>query len=198
MSAAFVSTIGAGIGGQTVNNGRMFIALKPLGSARRRHRRRTSSPASGRSCKRCRAAQLFLQAAQDIRVGGRLSKTEFQYTLQDADLNELYQWAPKILEKLQSLPMLRDVATDQQVAGTTATLAIDRDQAARFGIQPQVIDDTLYDAFGQRQITQYFTQVNSYHLILEVMPGQASRRGDAEQAVCQVQPPARPCRCPPS
>ena len=94
--------------------------------------------------------------------------------MQDADLKELYQWSPKILEKLQSLPMLRDVTTDQQVAGMTATLTIDRDQAARFGVQPQVIDDTLYDAFGQRQITQYFSQVNSYHLILEVMPGQAS------------------------
>ena len=115
-----------------------------------------------------------MQAAQDIRVGGRLTKTEFQYTLQDADLDELYQWSPKILEKLRSLPMLRDVTTDQQVGGTTATLTIDRDQAARFGVQPQVIDDTLYDAFGQRQITQYFSQVNSYHLVLEVMPGQVS------------------------
>jgi HAE1 family hydrophobic/amphiphilic exporter-1 len=81
-----------------------------------------------------------------------------------------YTWAPKILDRLQNLPMLRDVTTDQQNGGTTATITIDRDQAARFGIQPQVIDDTLYDAFGQRQITQYFTQVNSYHVVLEVMP----------------------------
>ena len=92
-----------------------------------------------------------------------------------------------MLDKLQTLPMLRDVATDQQVGGTTATLTIDRDQAARFGIQPQVIDDTLYDAFGQRQITQYFTQVNTYHLILEVMPGPGGRRRDAEQAVREVE-----------
>ena len=108
-----------------------------------------------------------------MRVGARLAKTEFQYTLQDADLDELYRWAPKILDKLQQLPMLRDVTTDQQSGGTTATLVIDRDAAARFGIQPQVIDDTLYDAFGQRQITQYFSQVNSYHLILEVPPDMA-------------------------
>src|SRR5208283_818448 len=101
-------------------------------------------------------------------------KTEFQYTLQDANLDELYGWAPKILDKLQGLPQLRDVTTDQQMSGTTLTLVIDRDKAARFGVQPQVIDDTIYDAFGQRQITQYFSQVNSYHLILEVMPGQAS------------------------
>src|SRR6185369_16823015 len=113
-------------------------------------------------------------AAQDVRVGGRITKTEFQYTLQDADLDELYQWAPKILDKLKGLQMLRDVATDQQMAGMTATLTIDRDQAARFGVQPQVIDDTLYDAFGQRQITQYFSQVNTYKLILEVMPDQVS------------------------
>ncbi len=96
-----------------------------------------------------------------------------RYTLQDANLAELYEWGPKILGKLQSLPMLRDVTSDQQDGGTTATLVIDRDAAARFGIQPQVIDDTLYDAFGQRQITQYFSQVNSYHLILEVPPDMA-------------------------
>jgi hydrophobe/amphiphile efflux-1 (HAE1) family protein len=171
--AAFVSGIGAGTGGMSVNNGRLFIALKPWDQ-------RSGGTAQDfiarvrPKLQKVQGGALFLQAAQDIRVGGRLSKTEFQYTLQDADLKELYQWSPKILEKLQSLPMLRDVATDQQVAGMTATLVIDRDQAARFGIQPQVIDDTLYDAFGQRQITQYFSQVNSYHLILEVMPGQAS------------------------
>ena len=108
-----------------------------------------------------------------MRVGARLSKTEYQYTLQDANLDELYQWAPKILTRLQALPMLRDVTTDQQNGGTTATLMIDRDAAARFGIQPQVIDDTLYDAFGQRQVAQYFTQVNSYHVILEVPPDMA-------------------------
>jgi hydrophobe/amphiphile efflux-1 (HAE1) family protein len=168
---AYGATVGAGIGGQTENNGRIYIALKPWdervgGSAQNfinRIRPKLQKVTGG---------ALFLQAAQDIRVGGRLTKTEFQYTLQDADLAELYQWSPKILDKLQSLPMLRDVTTDQQMAGMTATLTIDRDQAARFGVQPQVIDDTLYDAFGQRQITQYFSQVNSYHLILEVMPDQ--------------------------
>ena len=90
--------------------------------------------------------------------------------MQDADLDELYGWSPKMLEQLQTMPQLRDVTTDQQMSGMTATLMIDRDAAAQFGIQPQVIDDTLYDAFGQRQITQYFSQVNSYHLIEEVMP----------------------------
>ena len=117
-------------------------------------------------------ASLFLQAAQDIRVGGRLAKTEFQYTLQDANLEELYEWAPRIMEKMRGLPMLRDVTSDQQVGGNTVTMHIDRDQAARFGIQPQAINDTLYSAFGQRQITQYFTHVNTHRLVLEVLPDQ--------------------------
>ncbi len=108
-------------------------------------------------------------------VGARFAKTQFQYTLQDANLDELNAWAPKILDKLKSLPELRDVATDQQDAGTTLTLKIDRDMASRFGIQPQLIDDTLYDAFGQRQVTQYFTQVNTYEVIEEVLP---SLQGD--------------------
>jgi hydrophobe/amphiphile efflux-1 (HAE1) family protein len=166
--AGFSAGIGSGLGGQTSNNGRMFIALKPFAE---RHASAQQIIARLRpKLAKVEGAQLFLQAAQDIRVGGRLSKTQYQYTLQDADLGELYQWAPKVLDRLKAVPELRDVATDQQMGGTTATLTIDRDAAARFGIQPQVIDDTLYDAFGQRQIAQYFTQVNSYHLILEVPP----------------------------
>jgi multidrug efflux pump subunit AcrB len=111
-----------------------------------------------------------MQVSQDLNVGGRVGKTQYQYTLQDANLDELNQWAPKILAQLKSLPELRDVASDQQTAGGTLTVTIDRDQAARFGIQPQLVDDTLYDAFGQRQVTQYFTQLNSYHVVMEVLP----------------------------
>ena len=114
--------------------------------------------------------RVYLQAAQDVTVGARFAKTQFQYTLQDANFDELNAWANKILEKLKSLPQLRDVATDQQSSGTTLTLKIDRDMASRYGIQPQLIDDTLYDAFGQRQVTQYFTQVNTYYVIEEVLP----------------------------
>ena len=113
---------------------------------------------------------MFLQAAQDVNVGARAARTQFQYTVQDANLDELNAWAPKILDKLKTLPELRDVATDQQVAGTTLTIAIDRDMASRYGIEPQLIDDTLYDAFGQRQVTQYFTQLNTYHVIEEILP----------------------------
>ncbi len=166
--ASYSSSIGAGLGGQTGNNGRIYINLKPWDE---RHSDATQIIARLREKSRAvEGAQLFMQAAQDINIGGRLSRTQYQYTLQDADLGELYQWAPKVLDKLRSLPTLRDLATDQQMAGTTATLTIDRDAASRFGITPQQIDDTLYDAFGQRQITQYFSQINSYHLILEVLP----------------------------
>jgi hydrophobe/amphiphile efflux-1 (HAE1) family protein len=171
-TAGFVSSMGGGFGGQSNNNGRLFIALKPVdqrvGGSLQDYINRLRPKIA-----KVKGGILFLQPVPDVRVGARLAKTEFQYTLQDANLGELYEWGPKILDKLKSLPMLRDVTSDQQQGGTTATLVIDRDAAARFGIQPQVIDDTLYDAFGQRQITQYFSQVNSYHLILEVPPAMA-------------------------
>ena len=166
--AGYSSTIGAGLGGQTGNNGRIWFALKPFEERTESAqqviaRLRTKTPA-------IEGITVNFQAAQDINVGGRLAQSQYQYTLQDANLDELFAWAPRVLERMRKLPMLRDLATDQQVAGTTATLTIDRDRAARFGIQPQVIDDTLYDAFGQRQIAQFFTQLNTYKLILEVPP----------------------------
>ncbi len=160
------SGVVGGTGGQTGNNGRFFITLKPF-----TQRTSTAQQIIARLRPKLAAVeggQLFLQAAQDVRVGARLSKTLYQYTLQDSNAAELYQLAPKVFERLKGLPELRDVATDQQVGGATATLTIDRDAAARFGVQPQLIDHTLNDAFGQRQITQYFSQINSYHLILEI------------------------------
>jgi hydrophobe/amphiphile efflux-1 (HAE1) family protein len=169
---AYSSSIGAGLGGQTGNNGRIYIGLKPFDQ-----RHSTAQQVIDRlrpQLAHVLGANLYLQAGQDIRVGGRLTKTEYQYTLQDADLDELYQWAPKVLTRLRSLPMLRDLATDQQMAGTTATLTIDRDRASTYGIPVAAIDQTLYDAFGQEQITQYFTQVSSYHLIMEVLPSQGA------------------------
>ncbi len=165
-------SVGAG-GAQTQNNGRIFITLKP------RDQRDVSADEVIRRLRpqlaKVEGAALYMQVAQDINVGGRLSRTQYQYTLQDADLDELNQWAPKILDRLKTLPELRDVASDQQTGGTTLTLTIERDQASRFGIQPQLIDDTLYDAFGQRQVTQYFTQLNSYHVVMEVLPEAQSR-----------------------
>ncbi|KIZ48175.1 MULTISPECIES: multidrug efflux RND transporter permease subunit [Rhodopseudomonas] len=154
--------------GSALNNGRMYITLKP-----RDQRSATAPQIIARlrpKLEQVEGARLFMQAAQDVRLGGRPSRTQFEYTLQDADLGELNQWAPKILAKMKTLPELRDVATDQQTEGSTLTLTINRDAASRFGIQPQLIDDTLYDAFGQRQVAQYFTQLNSYHVILEILP----------------------------
>ncbi len=167
-----VATVGMGIGavaGQTLNNGRMFITLKPLGE-----RKASASQIIDRlrpKLAEVEGAALFLQSAQDINVGGRISRTQFQYTLQDGDTNELNTWAPKILAKLRTLPELTDLASDEQNNGTTVTLTIDRDQASRLGISAELIDNTLYDAFGQRQVTQYFTDLNSYHVILELAPG---------------------------
>jgi hydrophobe/amphiphile efflux-1 (HAE1) family protein len=155
-------------GSQTMNNGRFFMGLKP-----RAQRTASAEQIIARLRQKLAAVPgvvLYLQAPQDVNVGGRLSRTQYQYTLVDANLDELNSWAPRMLEKLKTLPQLQDVATDQQTNGATLTLVIDRDQASRFGIQPQVIDDTLYDAFGQRQITQYFTQLNSYHVVMEVLP----------------------------
>jgi hydrophobe/amphiphile efflux-1 (HAE1) family protein len=166
-----VATVGMNLGaggGQTQNNARFFITLKP------RAERDASADQVIRRLQpqlaRIEGTALFMQVSQDLNVGGRLARTQYQFTLQDANLDELNEWAPKLLAKLKALPELRDVATDQQTAGGALTLTIDRDQAARFGIQPQLIDNILYDAFGQRQVTQYFTQLNSYHVVMEVLP----------------------------
>jgi multidrug efflux pump subunit AcrB len=151
-----------------VNNGFVVIGLKP-----REQRKSSADEVIARlrpKLAQVKGATLFLQAAQDLSVGGRPTRTQYQYSLQDSDLNELNDWAPRILAEMQKLPMLRDVATDQQTNGSMLSLTIDRDEAARFGIQPAVIDNTLYDAFGQRQAAQFFTQLNSYHVILEVSP----------------------------
>jgi hydrophobic/amphiphilic exporter-1 (mainly G- bacteria), HAE1 family len=157
-----------GGGGTALNSGRMYITLKPHGErdADAQHIIARLRP----KLEKVEGAKLYMQASQDVRLGGRATRTQFEFTLQDANLAELNEWAPKILEKMKTLPQLRDVATDQQTEGTTLQLSIDRDTAARYGIQPQLIDDTLYDAFGQRQVTQYFTQLNSYHVVMEILP----------------------------
>ena len=160
---------GAFVGGQRpLNNSFAVIGLKP-----RSERTASAEQIIGRlrqQFAKVDGANLFLQPVQDINLGGRTTRTQYQYTLQDPNLDELNTWAPKMLEKLKPLPELRDVNTDAQTSSTQLSIDIDRDQAARFGIQPQVIDATLYDAFGQRQVAQYFTQLNSYHVVLEVTP----------------------------
>ena len=114
--------------------------------------------------------QTFLQAAQDINVGGRAGQAQYQYTLSDSDLDELNTWAPRLLAALQSMPQLKDVSSDQQSQGGAVNLTIDRDAAARFGIAPADIDAAIYDLLGQAEVTQYFTQLNSYHVVVEAPP----------------------------
>jgi multidrug efflux pump len=152
----------------TLNSGRIQINLHPLGV-----RKLSASEVIRRLQSRLTAVEgiiLFLQPVQDLTVEDRVSRTQYQYTLEDADPEELNRWAPRLVEALQALPELRDVSSDQQDRGLASMLAIDRNTAARMGITPQLIDDTLYDAFGQRQVSTMFTQLNQYRVILEVMP----------------------------
>jgi len=150
------------------NSGRIQINLKP------RDQRKEDAPTIIRRLQSevagVKGINLYMQPVQDLTVEDRISRTQFQYTMEDADGQELSVWAPRLLDKLRNLPQLTDVASDQQERGMQAALTIDRDTASRLGILPQTIDDTLYDAFGQRQVSTIFTQLNQYHVILEVSP----------------------------
>jgi multidrug efflux pump len=152
----------------TMNTGRIQINLKPLDerSARASDIIRRLQP----KLAAVEGITLYMQPVQDLTVEDRVSRTQYQYSMEDADANELSLWAPRLLAKLQARPELRDVATDQQTGGLKATLVIDRDTASRLGVTPQMIDDTLYDAFGQRQVSTIFTQLNQYHVVMEVLP----------------------------
>jgi len=153
----------------TYNTGNFYISLKPKDEGRTATADEIITRLRPQLAK-VQGVNLFLQAGQDIRVGGRASRTQYQYTVTDADLDELNTWAPKLLARFKQLPELTDLATDQQNAAASAVLTIDRDRASSFGISPATIDATLYDAIGQRQVAQYFTQLNSYHVVLEVTP----------------------------
>jgi multidrug efflux pump len=165
---AFVG--GGGPGGGGTNVGNMFIALKPVSERPGRvsadqvinglRRKLTSVP----------GATLFLQAQQDIQVGGRGSDAQYQYTLSDENLSELNTWAPRLLARMRAMPELRDVSTDQQDQGLSETLVIDRDTASRLGITAAAIDQVLYDAFGQRQVSTMYTGLNQYFVVMEVDP----------------------------
>ena len=166
--ASVASFIGADGMNLLPNSGRMSIVLKP-----RAERQASVDEIIARLRPRLGAvagATLYLQPVQDLQIDARVSRTQFQYTLEDADLGELREWAPKVLERLRNLPELYDVTSDQQESGLKLDLEIDRDTAGRLGISPQAIDDTLYDAFGQRQVSTIFTQLNQYRVILEVKP----------------------------
>jgi multidrug efflux pump len=162
------SFVGAGTVNATVNSGRLYLNLKP----------RDSRKASANAIiDRLRAAtesvegiSLFMQAAQDVQIDSRVSRTQYQYTLQDADVVELSDWAPRLLAALRNKPELVDVATDQQSGGLQVKVEVDREKASRLNVLTQAIDDTLYDSFGQRQVSTIFTQLNQYRVILEVEP----------------------------
>jgi multidrug efflux pump len=158
---------GGGPGGGSVNSAFSFIQLKPLAE-----RKISADEVIERLRPRLEVvpgAMAFMQVAQEIRVGGRMGNAQYQYTISADSLSELNTWAPKILEALREVPQLRDVNSDQQTNGKESTLVIDRDTAARFGITPKMIDDTLYDAFGQRQVSTMYTGLNQYHVVLEAL-----------------------------
>ena len=152
----------------TLNSGRILINLKPLDE-----RKISASDVIRRlqpELARVPGITLYMQPVQDITVEDRVSRTQFQYTLEDPNADELDAFAPRMLEKLQEVPELRDVASDQQVGGLRAKLVFDRNTAYRLGITPSTIDQTLYDAYGQREVSTIFTQLNQYHVVLEVKP----------------------------
>ena len=152
----------------TLNSGRFLVNLKPIeerGDRAEAVIRRLSAAAS-----QVPDVTLHLQPVQDLTVDDRLSRTQFQYTLVDPDAAELDRWAPRVLDALRALPELRDVASDRQAEGLEMRLAIDRATAGRLGITPQLVDDTLYDAYGQRQVSTIFTELNQYRVVLEAEP----------------------------
>jgi len=170
-----VQTVASYIGSDgtnpTTNSGRMSITLKPIDQ-----RKTTAAEIIARLKPRVAAVdgiQLYLQSVQDLQIDSRVSRTQYQYTLEDADPNELATWAPRLLAELKNERTLRDVASDEETAGLQVSLTIDRDTASRLGISPQLVDSTLYDAFGQRQVSIIFTQLNLYRVILEIKPEMA-------------------------
>ncbi len=174
--ATVASFIGADGTNATTNSGRLSIALKP-----RDDRAASAQEVIDRIAPKVAAIHgisLFMQPVQDLQVDARIARTQYQYTLEDADPEELSTWAPKVVDALKQLPMLRDVASDLQTGGLAQSVVIDRDTASRLGIATQTIDDTLYDAFGQRMVSTIFTQLNQYRVILEVKP-EMQRSADA-------------------
>jgi len=164
-----VASFGMQAGATTFNSGNFFIALKPKDEGRTANADQVIARLRGKLAP-VQGITLFMQAGQDINVGGRLSRTQYQYTVTDSNLDELNTWAPRLTTQFRALPELTDVTSDQQNAAPIATLTIDRQRASSYGITPQLVDATINNAIGQRQVAQYFTQLNSYHVVLEVTP----------------------------
>ena len=160
---------GGGPGGGTANQARMFVSLKTDG-VREKSRWIRSSPACGPKLARVPGATLYLQASQDLRIGGRSSAALYQYTMLCDNLQDLTDYAPRMLAELRTIPIITDVNSDQQNRGLQSMVVYDRDTAARFGISSQLLDNTLYDAFGQRQVSTMYTSLNQYHVVMEAAP----------------------------
>jgi hydrophobe/amphiphile efflux-1 (HAE1) family protein len=161
---SYVAFIGSG-GLGTGNTGSAFITLKPL-PPRKLSADEILARLRGKLSK-VEGIVTYLQARQDVSVGGRMSRTQYQYTIQDANLDELKTWAPRVFDTMRKLPVLKDVNTDQQNAGLELDVEIDRDTASRLGVTAQAVDDALYDIYGQRFVATTFTQLNEYHVVLE-------------------------------
>ena len=164
-----VAAFGATMNGGSFNAATFFMGLKP----RDQGRKLTADQVIARlrpQIAKVPGISLFMQAGQDVNVGARQSRTQYQYTLQDVNLDELNEWAPRLTQRFAQLPELTDVTSDQQNDAPTAQLTIDRERASSYGISPAVVDATIYDAIGQRLVAQYFTQLNSYNVVLEVKP----------------------------
>jgi multidrug efflux pump len=164
-----VQDVLAFVGGNTAQNqGRMYVTLKPLAE-----RKVTADQVIARlrpKISHVPGATLYFQAVQDLQIGGRMANAQYQYTLSGENLDELYEWAPQLLQKLRTFPQLKDVNSDQQVHGLEANVVIDRDTASRLGITAAQIDAVLYDAFGQEQISTIYQTLNQYHVVMEVDP----------------------------
>jgi multidrug efflux pump len=177
---AVQTIVGFAGGNTTYNTGRMFITLKPLAE-----RKITADQIIARLRRKLAVvpgATLYMQSAQDLTIGGRQSQAQYQYTLQGENLDDLNNWSPRLLQKLRTIPQLRDVNTDQQDKGLEANVIIDRDTASRLGVAAADIDNALYDAFGQRQVSIMYKPLNQYHVVMEVAP-QFSRSPDALQNI---------------
>jgi multidrug efflux pump len=163
-----VDTVNGFTGGSTYNTARLFISLKPL--AERKISADLIIARLRPKLAKVPGATLFLQAAQDLRVGGRQSNAQYQFTMQGDNLDDLNLFAPKMVEQFKTIPIISDVSSDQQNGGLQAMIQYDRGTSARFGITPQLIDSTLYDAFGQRQVSTMYTSLNQYHVVMEASP----------------------------
>jgi multidrug efflux pump subunit AcrB len=182
---AFASQTGNNNNPTTANTGKFSIVLKPY-AQRKASASQVVDRLRAKVAEQVTGAKLFMQVAQDINVSVRLSRGSFEYTLQPVDVAELIEWSQKLFDKMQRLPELANVSSDLLARSPQLNVTINRDQASRFGISAQLIDDTLYDAYGRRQVTYYYTQLNTSPVILEITPELQSDLSSLNPLLCEV------------